>query len=98
MTDCARAMPRWIVDCEYVTDDLKRDYERYKKKYNFDAKLVPTIEDENVLVYTGEDGPWLSHYNARLPIDVQSGTPIFFTTGDEKTFSVPEVTTWDDVN
>ena len=97
MTDYAWAVPHWVVDCEYVSDDMKSDYVRYKKKTNFDAKLVPTIEDESVLVYTGEDGPNMSHYSARLPIDVQTGEPIVFTTGDEKVFSVPEIITWDDV-
>ena len=97
MTDYAWAVPRWVVDCEYVTNDLKGDYERYKKKDYWDVKMVPTIEDENVYVYTGEDAPGMSHYSARLPIDVQSGEPIIFTTGDEKVFSVPEIITWDDV-
>ena len=97
MTDYAWAVPRWIVDCEYVSKDMKSDYARYKKKNNFDAKLVPTIENENVLVYTGEDGPNLSHYSASLPIDVQTGEPIIFTIGDEEIFSVPEIITWDDV-
>ena len=98
MTDYAWAVPRWLVDCEYVSDDMKNDYTRYKKKNYFDAKLVPTIEDENILVYTGEDGPGLSHYSASVPIDVQTGEPIIFAIGDEKTFSVPEIKTWEGVN
>lgn len=98
MTDHAWAVPRWVVDCEYVSDDMKSDYARYKKKNHFDAKLVPTIEDENVLVYTGEDGPNLSHYSASVPIDVQTGEPVIFAIGDEKIFSVPEIQTWEDVN
>lgn len=97
MTDYAWAVPRWVVDCEYVSDEMQGDYKRYDKKKYFDAELVPTIEDENVYVYTGEEGPNLSHYEARLPIDAQSGKPIIFTTGDEETFSVPKIITWDEV-
>ena len=98
MTDYAWAVPRWVVDCEYVSNDRKRDYERYKKKTDsYIAKLVPTLEDENVYVYAGEDDPWMNHYTVDLPMDAQSGELIIFTTGDKETFSVPKIITWDDV-
>ena len=43
MTDYSWSVTHWVVDCEYVSDDMKSDYLLYKKKTNFDAKLVPTI-------------------------------------------------------
>lgn len=32
-----------------------------------------------------------------MPIDAQSGALLILTTGDEKTFSVPESLTWESV-
>ena len=52
-----------------------------------------------------KDGPdpeeglakWENHYQASIPVDVQTGKLIIFTYGDAETFSVPEMMTWDKV-
>ena len=40
---------------------------------------------------------WENHYQAKVPVDAQTGELIVFANGDEKTFSVPDMITWDEV-
>lgn len=96
MTDCAVAVPRWTVSCEYIAGEIAEQVKRYGKQKD-ESEMAPTIEDENVYVYTGEMPPRSSYYWADLPIDAQSGSMILFTTGDAETFSVPKMITWEDV-
>ena len=82
MTDYAWAIPRWEVKCDYVTESLEKTYRQ------------PSEDDGEVC------GLWGQLYSANLPVDAQSGELILFTYGDKKNaevFSVPEITTWDDV-
>ena len=82
MTDYAWAIPRWEVKCDYVTESLEKTYRQ------------PPEDDGEVC------GLWGQLYSANLPVDAQSGELILFTYGDKKNaevFSVPEITTWDDV-
>lgn len=79
MTDHAWAIPRWVVDCNFVTNENKKLVKRFLD------------EDEN------EKDFWSAWEFVQMPVDAQSGEMIIMTTGDEKTFSVPEIITWDDV-
>ena len=49
------------------------------------------LEPEGTLV------KWENHYQAKVPVDAQTGELIVFANGDEKTFSVPDMITWDEV-
>ena len=40
---------------------------------------------------------WDAYGFSQIPIDAQTGKMKIITTGDEETFSVPKVTTWEDV-
>ena len=82
MTDYAWAVPSWVVECKYVP----KATEKYED--------VWTKEGE---IYTGETAPWSGQKAVELSVDAQTGEPIIFTVGDEETFSVPVIVTWDDV-
>jgi len=96
MTNYAAAIPRWLVDCEYISDANAAQFKRYGEPKD-GTEMAPTLEDENVYVVTGEEGPRSTAYFMKLPVDAQSGQPIIFTTGDEETLRVPDILTWDDV-
>lgn len=96
MTDYAVAVPRWLVDCEYISDKTAATFRRYGEPKD-ETEMAPTIEDESVYVYTGEEPPRSSYYFNELPVDAQSGQPIIFTTGDAETLSVPDIVTWENV-
>ena len=82
MTDYAWAIPRWEVQCDYVTKALEKAYRQ-------------PLEDD------GEMSELLGQlYSASVPVDAQSGELILFNYGDKENaqvYSVPEITTWDDV-
>ena len=80
MTDYAWAIPRWVVDARYVTNENRDEY-----------MLKDLIDPEEGLA------KWENHYQASIPVDVQTGELIIFTYGDAETFSVPEMMTWDKV-
>jgi len=40
---------------------------------------------------------WNAWEFVQMSVDAQSGAPLILTTGDEKTFSVPEILTWESV-
>lgn len=94
MTDYAWAVPRWAVACDYVSDEMKKQ-EKDMEWLLKDSTTAPTLEDDQVYVYTGEMAPWERWTYMNLPVDAQSGEPIIFTTGDKETFSVPEIVTWE---
>ena len=79
MTDHAWAVPRWVVDCNYITKDSEATVKRFRKN------------DDNLADI------WNKWEFLQMPVDAQSGELIIMTTGDEKTFSVPDIVTWDDV-
>lgn len=81
MTDYAYAIPRWVASVEYVT---KKDEKNDKKTKEANAR------------WGYEVAPWEEHYYEEIPIDAQSGEMIIFTTGDEETFSVPDMVTWEE--
>lgn len=78
MTDHAWAIPRWVVDCNYITKDRQ--------------KIVDGFYDH---LGTDEFSTWSAPEFVQIPIDAQTGEMILFTTGDEETFSVPEMVTWE---
>jgi len=80
MTDYAFAIPRWAASVEYVT---KKDAKNDQKTKEANAR------------WGYEVAPWEEFYYEEIPIDAQSGEMILFTTGDEETFSVPELITWE---
>lgn len=80
MTDYAWAIPRWVVDARYVTNENRDEY-----------MLKDLLDPEEGLA------KWENHYQASIPVDVQTGELIIFTYGDAETFSVPEMMTWDKV-
>ena len=94
MIDYAWAVPRWTVECEYVSDKERGGYARWKERESGETKLAPTLEDDAVYVYTGEMAPDSGFYHTMIPVDAQSGEPIIFTIGDEKVFAVSEIKTW----
>ena len=82
MTDYAWAVPSWVVECKYVP----KATEEYED--------VWTKEGE---IYTGETAPWSGMKAVELSVNAQTGVPIIFTVGDEETFSVPKIITWNDL-
>ena len=80
MTDYAWAIPRWVVEARYLTDENQDEYM---------IKLMLEPDEEFV--------KWENHYQAKVPVDAQTGELIVFVNGDEKTFSVPDMITWDEV-
>ena len=44
-----------------------------------------------------ESKRWKQYEFAQIPLDAQTGEMKIITTGDEATFSVPKMTTWEDV-
>lgn len=78
MTDYAWAIPRWVVDCNYVTKDRQAIVNNFYEHLGDDAFSI-----------------WSTPEFVQIPINAQSGDMIIFTTGDEETFSVPEMVTWD---
>ena len=78
MTDHAWAIPRWVVDCNYITEENKELAEKFHE-----------WDDGSVNI-------WNAWEFVQMPVDAQSGELIIMTTGDEKTFSVPEIVAWDE--
>lgn len=79
MTDHAWAIPRWVVDCNYITEENKDTVEFFRARRQ------------------RRDDIWNAWEFVQMPVDAQSGAPLILTTGDEKTFSVPEILTWESV-
>ncbi|MBQ2989991.1 MAG: hypothetical protein IJD60_01715 [Clostridia bacterium] len=80
MKDYAWAIPRWIVEARYMTEENKDEY-----------MIKMMIEPDDELV------KWENHYQAKVPVDAQTGEMIVFVHGTDEIFSVPEIATWDDV-
>ncbi len=78
MTDHAWAIPRWVVDCNYITKDRQAIIDNFYEHLGDDEFSI-----------------WSAPEFVQIPIDAQSGDMIIFTTGDEETFSVPKLVTWD---
>lgn len=81
MTDYAWAIPRWVIDCDYVTKANKayvEDFRRIKAEMGLDS------------------APWEQYEFVQMPVDAQSGELILFNQGSSETFSVPKLTTWED--
>lgn len=83
MTDYAWAIPRWVVSGIYVPDGFSQVYEK---------------QDEAGAQWGFDFAPWEKSGYSELPLDAQSGEWIFFTTGSEEVFSVPRMTTWEEVS
>lgn len=78
MDDYAWAVPRWVVECDYITKDNEKKVEDF---HEFDPELEL----------------WDRWEFLQMPVDAQNAELIIFTVGDEQTFSVPEILTWDDM-
>ena len=78
MTEYACAVPTWVLDCRYLTTENQRT-----------ADIFETENQENE-----ERSIWKTYGFSQIPIDAQTGELKIITTGDEETFSVPEVMTW----
>ena len=81
MKDYAWAIPRWIVEARYMTEENRDEY-----------MMKMMLEPDEELV------KWENHYQAKVPVDAQTGEMIVFVHGTDEIFSVPQITTWDDVN
>ena len=82
MTDHAWAVPRWVVSLKYITKENEKHWERVQKD---NAK------------WGYEFGVWEEFYSEEVLVDAQSGELMIFTVGDDKTYSVPKIVTWDDI-
>lgn len=78
MTDYAWAIPRWIAEVRYLTDENR---DEYMMKQMLDPELVK----------------WENNYQAKVPVDAQTGELIVFTIGTDENLSVPQIITWDDI-
>ena len=78
MTEYACAVPTWVLDCRYLTTENQQT-----------ADIFETENQENT-----ERSIWKTYGFSQIPIDAQTGELKIITTGDEETFSVPEVMTW----
>lgn len=78
MTEYACAVPTWVLDCQYLTTENQQT-----------ADIFETENQENE-----ERSIWKTYGFSQIPIDAQTGELKIITTGDEETFSVPEVMTW----
>lgn len=78
MTEYACAVPTWVLDCRYLTTENQRT-----------ADIFETENQEKE-----ERSIWKTYGFSQIPIDAQTGELKILTTGDEETFSVPEVMTW----
>ena len=82
MTDHAWAVPRWVVSLKYITKDKQKTWDQMKEA---DAK------------WGYEYAVWEEFYSEEVLVDAQSGELMIFTVGDDKTYSVPKIVTWDDI-
>ena len=82
MTDYAWAIPRWVVSLKYITKENQKNWEKIKES---DAK------------WGYEYAVWEEFYSEEVLVDAQSGELMIFTVGDDQTYSVPKIVTWDDV-
>lgn len=82
MTDYAWAIPRWVVDCDYVTKANKAYVEDMRRT---NAKMGVNF------------APWEQHEFVQMPVDAQSGELIIFNQGSSETFSVPKLITWENI-
>ena len=82
MTDHAWAIPRWVVSLKYITKENQKNWEKIKES---DAK------------WGYEYAVWEEFYSEEVLVDAQNGELMIFTVGDEQTYSVPKITTWDEV-
>ena len=78
MTDHAWAVPRWVVDCNYITDENRDTVAFFRERRQGSVDI------------------WNAWEFVQMPVDAQSGELLILTTGDERTFSVPEIVTWND--
>ena len=82
MTDYAWAIPRWVVSLKYITKENQQNWERMK---------------DSAAKWGYEYGVWEEFYSEEVLVDAQNGELMIFTVGDEQTYSVPKITTWDEV-
>ena len=82
MTDHAWAIPRWVVSALYVT---KGDQKHWEREQRDNAK------------HGYENPPWGEFYSEDILVDAQSGELLIFTLGDDTTYAVPKIITWDDI-
>lgn len=80
MKDYAWAIPRWIVEARYMTEENRDEY-MMKMMLDPDEGFVK----------------WENPYQAKVPVDAQTGEMIVFVHGTDEIFSVPEIVTWDDI-
>ena len=80
MTDYAWAVPRWVISMQYITKENQAHWEREQQ---LNAK------------WGYEYAVWEEFYAEEVLVDAQSGELMIFTTGDDQTYSVPKLVTWD---
>ncbi|MGN0774132.1 MAG: hypothetical protein ACI4MP_10150 [Candidatus Ventricola sp.] len=80
MKDYAWAIPRWVVSTLYVTKENQKHWEREQK-------------DNEKWGY--ENPVWGEFYSEEILADAQNGKLLIFTVGDDATYSVPEIVTWE---
>lgn len=82
MTDHAWAIPRWVINALYITKQNQKNWER---------------EQRDNAKWGYEYPAWGQFYSEEILADAQSGELIIFTLGDEETYSVPKIITWNEV-
>lgn len=80
MKDYAWAIPMWVLDCKYITEENRETADSVEENMLDEATVI-----------------WDAYGFSQIPIDAQTGEMKIITTGDEETFSVPKVITWEDV-
>lgn len=91
----------YSVELGYIlySDPDMTDYAWAIPRWKVEADYVPEGMEKDYEYKCGHemyaDVPlWGSEYYAELPVDAQSGELILITTGDEETYSVPDMVTW----
>ena len=82
MTDHAWAIPRWVVSALYITKKNQKNWEREQRDNAKWGYAYPV---------------WGQFYSDEILVDAQSGKLLIFTLGDDDTYAVPEIITWDDI-
>lgn len=84
----------------YSNPDME-DYAWAVPMWVLDCDYVPSGEESTVDSFhehfADELKRWKQYEFAQIPLDAQTGEMKIITTGDEATFSVPKMTTWEDV-
>ena len=85
MTDHAWAIPRWVVNAEYVTKEELKSYEKDKER-----------REEKLKAADPEEYGQFSFYSRSLPVDAQSSEMLIWTVPTKETYEVPKIVTWDE--